>query len=200
MGRHAGVAHRFRMKQSYLFIWLVALAALFASGLAGPGAFALAAERDPEIGRIVLSGDEGRLVLSASVRNALNSRLRRDLAEDGELNFVFSVELLRKGSWFDDSLRKFSLTHSLRRDQEKGDYVFTPEGGEPRRTASLREAEEWMAGFSRVPVAELAALTADAPYAIRIQAVLRRGLPVLGRLGAAFGGIQTARRTIEFRY
>ena len=186
------------------FIYLAALAALFASGpVFGPAAVH-AANRDPELGQIVLSGDEGRLLLSASVRDALNGRLRQELAEGDEVTFVFSVELLRKGGWLDDSLRKFSVSHSLRHDRERGEYVFTSSDApdNPRRTASLREAEEWMASLSRVPVTELSALAVDAPYAIRIQAVLRRGVPVLGRILpiGALGGIQTDRRTIEFRY
>ena len=192
------------MKLRRFLIHLAALAALFASAPAFAPSFVLAAERDPEIGQIVLSGDEGRLVLSAAVQNALNDRLRQELAEGGELTFVFTVELLHKGGWFNDSLRKFSVSHSLRYDRERGEYVFTSsdEPDKSRRTASLREAEEWMTSLNRVPVTELSALAADAPYAIRIQAVLRRGVPVLGRILpiGGHGGIQTDRRTIEFRY
>ena len=178
------------------------LAALFASCVLLSPAVALAAEKEPELRRIVVTGDEGRLLLSATVQDALNGRLRQELAEGEEITFVFSVELSRKGGLFEDSVRKFTVSLSLRRDAGRGDYVFTPagDGAGQRRTASLREAEQWMASLSRVPVTELAALEADAPYAIRIQAVLKRGVPVLGRLVPAFGGIQTARRTIEFRY
>lgn len=186
------------------FVYLAALAALFASGPIFAPAAVFAADRDPEIRQIVVTGDGERLLLSASVRDALGSRLRQELGEGGEVTFVFFVELLRKGGWLDDSLRKLSVSHSLRFDRERGEYVFTSSDApdSPRRTASLREAEEWMASLSRVPVAELSELAADAPYAIRIQAVLRRGVPVLGRILpiGALGGIQTDRRTIEFRY
>ena len=192
------------MKLRLFTIYLAALAAVFC--LYSPPAQA-AREKAPEIQHIVVTSADGVLQLSASVKNAFNRILLNELRSGTELTFVFSVELVHKGTkWFDTSMRRTSTSHSLKYDKERGEYLFsTPETREnPRQTASLVEAEQWMSTFSQMHIAELSSLVADAPYAIHMQAVLKQGrLPFnLGRFIPVWqiSGIQTDRRTIEFRY
>ncbi len=175
--------------------------------LSCPAALAAPREKEPEIQHIVVTSADGVLLLSASVQRAFSRNLLEELRGGTELNFVFSVELVRKGAgWFNGSMSRTSHTHTLRYDKEGDEYVFsTPENRDaPSRTASLAEAEQWMSTFSQVRVAELSSLEADAPYAIHMQAVLKQGmLPFnLGRFVPIWqvSGIQTDRRTIEFRY
>ncbi len=193
------------MKLRLFSVCLAAMAAVFF--LSCPGAVAAAREKEPEIQHIVVTTSEGVLRLSASIQGAMTRTLLQELREGNSLSFVFSVELVRKDSgWFGASLHKSSLTHTLFFDKEKEEYVFsTPDiKDNPRRTGSLIQAGQWMSTFSHLPVAELSSLTADAPYAIHMQAVLKQGmLPFnLGRFVpiAQISGIQTDRRTIEFRY
>ena len=185
--------------------WLASLAATAA--LLVPPLFwaAQARERAPEIQQIVLSGGQGSLLLSASVRDAFPPALLKTLAEGGELTFTFHVELIHKNTGlFRDKSDRITLRHHLRHDRPAGLYVFTAQDGPARKTASLREARQWMSGFSGLPLAKLSSLKPDAPYAVEIQAVLAPGaLPAgLGRFapGGRIGGIRTDRRTIEFRY
>lgn len=193
------------MKLRLFSAYLAAMAAVFF--LYCPVAMAAAREKEPEIQHIVVTTSEGVLRLSASIQSAMTRTLLKDLRGGNTLTFVFSVELARRDSgWFGASLHRSSLTHTLLFDQEKEEYVFsTPETRDtPRRTASLTQAGQWMSTFSQIPVAELSSLVADAPYAIHMQAVLKPGkLPFnLGRFVpiAQISGIQTDRRTIEFRY
>lgn len=193
------------MKLHFFPIPLLLAAAVFF--LHCPAAQAAPREKDPEIQHIVVTSAEGLLLLSASVQRAFPRNLLEELRGGTELNFVFSVELVRRsGGWFSGSLAKTTRTHTLRYDREGNEYVFiSSENREnPSRTASLAEAEQWMSTFSQVRVAELSSLEADAPYAIHMQAVLKQGmLPFnLGRFVPIWqvSGIQTDRRTIEFRY
>ena len=193
------------MKLRLFSIYLTAMAAFLL--LHCPAAMAAAREREPEIQHIVVTSEGGVLHLSASIPGALTRNLLQELRDGNTLTFVFSVELVRRDNgWFGASLRRFSLTHSLKYEKEKEEYVFiTPDTSDnPRRTGSLVQAEQWMSTFSRMPVAELSSLVADAPYAIHMQAVLKQGmLPFnLGRFVPIWqiSGIQTDRRTIEFRY
>lgn len=173
-----------------------------------PAALAAPREKEPEIQHIVVTSAEGVLLLSASVQRAFPRTLLDELRGGTELNFVFSVELVRRGGgWFNGgSLARTTCTHTLRYDREGNEYVFvSSENREnPSRTTSLAEAEQWMSTFSQMRVAELSSLEADALYAIHMQAVLKQGmLPFnLGRFVPIWqvSGIQTDRRTIEFRY
>lgn len=176
-------------------------------GLCCPAVLAAPREKDPEIQHIVVTSADGVLLLSASVQRAFSRNLLEELRGGTELNFIFSVELVRKGAgWFNGSMTRTSRTHTLRYDKEGGEYVFSSSENKdaPSRTASLAEAEQWMSTFSQVQVAQLSSLEADAPYAIHMQAVLKQGmLPFnLGRFVPIWqvSGIQTDRRTIEFRY
>lgn len=168
---------------------------------------AAAREKEPEIQHIVVTTAEGVLRLSASIQGAMSRALLKELREGKNLTFIFSVELVRKDSgWFGTSLHRSSLKHSLSYDKEKDEYVFVTleSKANTRRTASLTQAGQWMSTFSNIPVAELSSLVADAPYAIHMQAILKQGmLPFnLGRFIPVWqiSGIQTDRRTIEFRY
>jgi hypothetical protein len=192
------------MKQHLFAVYLAALATVFFMYCSPAWA---ARNKGPEIQHIVVTSADGLLLLSASVSNTFSTELLNELRSGAVLDFVFSVELVRKGTgWFKDSLRRTSVVHRLRYDQKQDEYLFTTPAteGDPRRTASLVEAEQWMSTFSHVQVVELSSLSADAPYAIHMQAVLKQGmLPFnLGRFVPFWqvSGIQTDRRTIEFRY
>ena len=194
------------MKLRFLPAYLATVAIIFV--LFCPAAMAAAVrEKDPEIQHIVVTTAEGVLRLSASIHGALTRTLLKELRDGNTLTFVFSAELVRKDSgWFGASLNRSSITHTLWYDKEKEEYVFiTPDTKDnPRRTHSLTQAGQWLSTFSHIPVAELSSLVADAPYAIHMQAVLKQGLlPFnLGRFVPIWqiSGIQTDRRTIEFRY
>lgn len=193
------------MKLRLFSVYLAAMAVIFF--LHCPALMAAAREKEPEIQHIVVTTSEGVLRLSASIQGALTRPLLKELQDGKPLTFVFSVELVQRDSgWFGASLHRSSLTRTLQYDKEKEQYIFTtPETRDtPRRTGSLSTAEQWMSTFNHIPVAQLSSLVADAPYAIHMQAVLKQGmLPFnLGRFVPIWqiSGIQTDRRTIEFRY
>ena len=164
-----------------------------------------AREKLPEIHQIMLSSGQGSLLLSAAVRDAFPPALLEVLAGGGELTFTFFVKLIHKNTgFFSDKADEITWRHHLRYDQAADQYVFTAQDKPAKKTGSLREAQQWMSGFSGLPLAKLSDLKPDAPYAVGIQAVLAPGAlpPELGRFapGGRIGGIRTDRRTIEFRY
>ena len=186
-----------------LFIRLLLLCCLT---LALPGLTLAARDLSPEIKDIIVTTSDADLLLFATVKNGFTEEMLEGVKAGMPIVFTFHMELVKSNRhWLDASLVESTFTHTLTYDASREEYAIAFSGQENKvTTGSLEKAKQLMAELNGVKVIALNQLVPDAPYAIHMQAVLKQGLlPFnLGRFVPIWqiSGIQTDRRTIEFRY
>ncbi len=165
-----------------------------------------ARDRNPKIENIIVTSSDGNLLLSAEIVDSFTQAMLEDLQKGIPLQFVYSIQLVRKGNnWFDTSLSVAEITHTLVYLPEKGEYEFSASNQtEKVRTTSLAEAQRLMNDLPVARVGDLSQLVTDQLHAIHLRAVMKKGMLPWGldRFVSikSIGGVKTDWRTIEFRY
>ena len=162
-------------------------------------------EADPEIKDIIITTSHADLLAFASVKNAFSPAMLADLHKGQPIIFTYHLELVKVGTWFDSTLNKFTVTHTLQYNADTKQYLIDfSEKNKSQKTADLEEAKRLMSEINGVNIIALSELAVDTPYAIHFKVTLQKGSLPLGLHHllpiSALWDTETDWRTIEFRY
>uniref|UniRef100_UPI004056C176 DUF4390 domain-containing protein n=1 Tax=Candidatus Electronema sp. TaxID=2698783 RepID=UPI004056C176 len=160
----------------------------------------------PLISNIVITASEGRLLLSAAVKDCFTKEMLEGAQNGIPITFRFKIRLERgRDYWFSKKIRELGINHTLSYDPIRRDYqVAFAEYDRPRVTRSLAEAQRMMAELREIEIATLKELKVGSSYALRIKATLvENTLPLSIHSLIPFYSIwnfETDWRLVEFSY
>lgn len=131
---------------------------------------------------IIVTTSDTHLLLFGELRNSMTEEMLSGLHSGIPITFSFFVELEKnEPNWFDKELRTLEFAHVLRYDTLKENYlVETAETSRKSQvTADLAEAAQLMNEVNGLKIIELAGLSPDSSYRLRIKADLyKKTLPM----------------------
>ncbi|HBI14563.1 MAG TPA: DUF4390 domain-containing protein [Desulfobulbaceae bacterium] len=170
-------------------------------------ATARAEDARPNISDIFITTSQTHLLLFCSIKNGFTEEMIEGVKNGIPITFSFLVELERTvNNWFNSSLAKMTIQHTLSYDALKEQYRITlsERSGGPVVTESIDKAMAAMTELNGIKVINRDELEPDAPYALHVHATLaEKTLPLNMHYLVPFISLwdfETETRTIEFRY
>lgn len=161
----------------------------------------------PQMTDIILTTSGSHLLIFATLENGFTKPMIAGITNGLPVSFDFNIELEAVNSgWFDSTLLSTTITHTLQYDSLKEEYkiIFSEKKGKAETTRSLQEAKTLMAEINGFPLLKIERLTPDAPYTLKIKAIMDKNtLPFGMHYILPFTSLwdfETDWRTIEFRY
>ncbi len=162
---------------------------------------------EPDIADIIITTSDTHLLLFATVKNCFTPEMITGVRNGIPIIFDFQIELDQvRNNWFDSSLVKYDIVHTLTYDNLKEEYrlELSERPNSVITTKSLDKAKEIMAELNGIRIIERNILVPDAPYALRIKAVLEKNVLPLGMHHmlpfTSLWDFETDWRVVEFRY
>lgn len=186
-----------------LFFFLLACLALLSVLLVYPAA---GGGGKPLVTDIVITAAEGRLLLSAAVKDCFTEEMLEGVHNGIPVTFRFKVHLERgRTYWFNQNIKEQGINHTLSYDPIRREYqIAFAEYDRPRTTRSRAEAQQMMAELRGIEIATLKELQLGSSYTLRIKATLvENTLPLSIHSLIPFYSIwnfETDWRLVEFSY
>ena len=168
---------------------------------------AVAQAEDAQLGNIIVTNTRDDLLLYLTAKEAFPPKIDKAIQSGVPTTFSFYVNLNRvRGFWLDKEITEIKLTHTVKYDAMKKEYVVMRswEGNRSLTTKSLEEAKKLMAEVDSLKIVPLKQLEKGSQYQIRAKAELsKRTLPFYLHYVLFFvslGDIETDWYTIDFIY
>ncbi len=163
--------------------------------------------QDAQLGNIVVTNTRDDLLLYLTAKEAFPPKIEKAIQSGLLTTFAFYINLNRvRGFWFDKEIAEIKLTHTVKYDTLKKEYVVTRswQGNQPQTTKSLDEAKKLMSEVDSLTIVPLSQLEKGRQYQIRAKAELsKRTLPFYLHYVLFFvslGDVETDWYTIDFIY
>ena len=156
---------------------------------------------------VTLTTSDSHLLLFALLDNNSQEKLEEALHSGIPMVFKFQVELIHiRKNWTNEELSNLEFVHSLKFDTLKEQYQLQLEEQRNRTMSfsNIAEAMKIMNEINGLKVIELAKLTPDSSYELRMKATLyEKTLPMNLHYVIPFislGNVETDWHNIEFNY
>lgn len=166
-----------------------------------------AEKKTPELIDIVVTTSIEDLLLFATVKDGFNQKMIEGVRNGLPVSFTFHIELERiRTWWFNDDLISYEVTRTLTYDALRKEYRISLPERENKviTTRSVTEAKQLMSRLSGYPVVERDMLIPDAPYILRVKAILEENRLPLGMHYiipfTSLWNFETDWRIVEFNY
>lgn len=162
---------------------------------------------EAQIDNIIVTNTRDDLLLYLTAKEAFPPKIDKAIHSGVPTTFSFLVNLYRvRGFWMDKQITAIKLTHTIKYDTLKKEYVVMRswEDNRPLTTKSLVEAKKLMAEVDSLVIVPLNVLEKGRQYQIRAKAELsKKTLPFYLHYILFFvplGDVETDWYTIDFIY
>lgn len=162
---------------------------------------------DAQLNNIIVTNTRDDLLIYLTAKEAFPPKIDKAILSGVPTTFTFYINLYRvRGLWLDKEVANIKLSHTIKYDTVKKEYVVTRswEGDRPLTTKSLEEAKAVMAEVDSLAVVPLKQLKKGQQYQIRTKAELsKRTLPFYLHyilFFVSFWDLETDWYTIDFIY
>lgn len=132
---------------------------------------------EPRLENIIVTNTRDNLLLYLTAKNAFPDKIVEAIQSGVPTTFTFYIDLYRvRGLWMDKKVTSIQLSHTLKYDTLKKDYIITRswEGKRPLTVKSLIEAQRLMSEVDSLEIVPLEQLDKGRQYQIRAKAELDR--------------------------
>ena len=163
--------------------------------------------QDARLENIIVTNTRDDLLLYLTAKDAFSPKIIKAIQSGVPATFTYYVNLYRiRGLWFDKKIAEMQLTHTLKYDNLKKEYVLKRswEGNRPLIVKTLDEAQKLMTEVDSLNVIPLSRLEKGQQYQIQAKAELNKmTLPFYLHyvlFFISFWDIETDWYTIDFIY
>lgn len=164
---------KFDITMKRTIAWLTAVCLLSALPIVQSGAFA----EEPRLDNIIVTNTRDDLLLYLTARNAFPKKIIEAVQSGVPTTFTFYINLYRvRGLWLDKKVRDIKLSHTVKYDTLKNEYIVTRswEGNRPLKVKTIEEAKRLMSEVDSLVIVPLSQLKKGEQYQIRAKAELDR--------------------------
>lgn len=132
---------------------------------------------DATLANIILTNTRDNLLLYLTVQNAFPPEIEETINSGVPTTFSFYIKLYKVRSfWKDEEIADITITHTLKYDNLKKEYLVTRSGDtdSPTVTKSFEEAKKLMAEVDSLTIGALKWLEKGQQYQIRAKAKLSK--------------------------
>jgi hypothetical protein len=136
-----------------------------------------AAAQDAILTNIILTNTRDNLLLYLTVADAFPPKVEKTINSGVPATFSFYVKLYKvRGFWKDEEIADITITHSIKYDNLKKEYLITRSGEtqNPLSIKSFEEAKKLMTEVDSLTIGALKWLEKGQQYQIRAKAKLSR--------------------------
>lgn len=154
-------------------VWFTAIYLL----LAALSFNSVAIAEEPRLDNIIVTNTRDDLLLYLTAKSAFPEKISEAIQSGVPTTFTFYINLYRvRGLWLDKRVREIKLSHTVKYDALKNEYVVTRswEGDRPLTVKTIDEAKRLMSEVDSLVIVPLAQLTKGEQYQIRAKAELDR--------------------------
>jgi hypothetical protein len=166
-----------------------------------------ASAQDARLENIIVTNTRDNLLLYLTAKDAFPPKIIKAIQSGVPATFTFYINLyLVHGLWFDKKIAGIQVTHTMKYDSLKKEYMLTRswEGNRPIIVKSLVEAQKLMTEVDSLEVVPLSRLEKGQQYQIQAKAQLNKmTLPFYLHyvlFFVSFWDIETDWYTIDFIY
>ena len=163
--------------------------------------------QDARLENIIVTNTRDNLLLYLTAKDAFPPKIIKAIQSGVPATFTYYINLYHvRGLWFDKKIAEIQITHTLKYDNLKKEYLLTRswEGNRPLVVKTLDEAKKLMSEVDSLDVVPLSRLEKGQQYQIRAKAELNRmTLPFYLHyvlFFVSFWNIETDWYTIDFIY
>jgi len=156
---------------------------------------------EPRLDNIIVTNTRDDLLLYLTAKSAFPKDIIEAVQSGVPTTFTFYINLYRvRGLWLDKRVRDIKLSHTVKYDTLKNEYVVTRswESNRPLTVKTIEEAKQLMSEVDSLVIVPLSQLNKGEQYQIRAKAELDRMTLVLFFL--SFWDVETDWHTIDFIY
>ncbi len=164
---------KFDITMKRTIVWLTAICLLSAVPFVQNPAQA----EEPRLDNIIVTNTRDDLLLYLTAKNAFPKKIIDAVQSGVPTTFIFYINLYRvRGLWPDKRVRDIKLSHTVKYDTLKNEYVVTRswEDNRPLKVKTIEEAKRLMSEVDSLVIAPLNQLKKGAQYQIRAKAELDR--------------------------
>jgi hypothetical protein len=164
---------KFDITMKKIIVWLTAIYLMSALPIAQGAALA----EEPRLDNIIVTNTRDDLLLYLTAKNAFPNKIIEAIQSGVPTTFTFYVNLYRvRGLWPDKQVRDIKLSHTVKYDTLKNEYIITRswEGNRPLKVKTIKEAKRLMSEVDSLPIVPLNKLNKGTQYQIRVKAELDR--------------------------
>ena len=132
---------------------------------------------EPRLDNIIVTNTRDDLLLYLTAKNAFPEKIREAIQSGVPTTFTFYINLYRvRGLWLDKRVQDINLSHTVKYDALKNEYVVTRswEGNRPLTVKTMDEAKRLMSEVDSLAIVPLNQLKKGEQYQIRAKAELDR--------------------------
>jgi hypothetical protein len=163
--------------------------------------------QDARLENIIVTNTRDNLLLYLTAKDAFSAKIIKAIQSGVPATFTYYINLYHvRGLWFDKKIAEIQLTHTLKYDNLKKEYVLKRswEDNRPLVVKTLEEAQKLMTEVDSLKVVPLSRLEKGQQYQIRAKAELNKmKLPFYLHyvlFFVSFWDIETDWYTIDFIY
>lgn len=163
--------------------------------------------QDARLENIIVTNTRDNLLLYLTAKGAFPPKIIKAIQSGVPATFTYYINLyLVRGLWFDKKIAEIQVTHTMKYDSLKKEYVVTRswEGNRPMVAKTLDEAQKLMTEVDSLDVVPLSRLEKGQQYQIQAKAQLNKmTLPFYLHyvlFFVSFWDIETDWYTIDFIY
>ncbi len=170
-------------------------------------ASSLAYAQDARLANIIVTNTRDNLLLYLTAKNAFPSKIEKAIHSGVPATFLFHINLYQvRGLWLDKKVIDITLTHKMKFDSLKKEYIVTRSWEDDRLLTvnSFQEAQKLMTEVDSLVIVPLNRLEKGQQYQIRTKAELSKlTLPFYLHyvlFFVSFWDLETDWYTIDFIY
>jgi Domain of unknown function (DUF4390) len=163
--------------------------------------------QDARLENIIVTNTRDNLLLYLTAKDAFSPKILKAIQSGVPATFTYYINLyLVRGLWFDKKIAEIRVTHTMKYDSLKKEYVVTRswDGNRPIVVKSMDAAEKLMTEVDSLKVVPLSRLKRGQQYQIQAKAQLNKmTLPFYLHyvlFFVSFWDIETDWYTIDFIY
>ena len=152
----------------------VRAAAFFCAILLGVG-FTPAYAQDPRLDNIIVTNTRDDLLLYLTAKDAFPEKIKKAIHSGVPATFTYYINLHRVRSlWLDEQITEIELSHNLKYDSLKKEYIVTRswEENRPLTVKAFEQAQKLMTEVDGLSIVPLSRLEKGLQYQIRAKAEL----------------------------
>jgi len=133
--------------------------------------------QDASLTNIIVTNTRDDLLCYLTVKDAFPPEIEETIHSGVPATFSFLIHLnLVRGFWMDKEINEITVTHTIKYDNLKKEYVVTRswDGDRPHAVKSFDEAKKLMSEIDSLPIVSLSELEKGRQYQIRAKAKLSK--------------------------
>ncbi len=137
----------------------------------------VAKAEEPRLDNIIVTNTRDDLLLYLTAKSAFPKKIIEAVQSGVPTTFTFYINLYRvRGLWLDKRVRDIKLSHTVKYDTLKNEYIVTRswEGNRPLTVKTIDEAKQLMSEVDSLVIVPLSQLKKGEQYQIRAKAELDR--------------------------